>query len=118
MANTCPCLPAGKLRSRIELQAPSYSTDGENTPTWSTTRTARASVSWAGGGESFRGVQVSAIATRKIVCRYQSLGPTPEATITPQMRVLWRGLTMYIVAAGDPDDRRREFWIFTREDQG
>lgn len=89
---------AGRLRERITIQQPTKTRDASGTPidTWSdfAAELPAESIS-VGGGETLRGRQVHAEASRVFVTRYRE-------GITVRMRVVWHGLVWGIVSVGDP----------------
>lgn len=101
---------AGMLRERVTIQVPTPSTDPEwgQVEQYGVVATVAASVIPTGGSESARdkGVQSSTGYTIRI--RYLD-------NVDSKCVLIWRGRTLDIVSAIDPDNRRRELVIEAKE---
>lgn len=93
---------AGDLRERVLIQQVSTTRDamGGEIQAWSNLGTFWAQVAPMSAGEQYRRSQVQSSANWKITVRY-------NASITPQMRIAWRGHTFLVKGMTNPDMRRR-----------
>ena len=111
---------AGTLRERVTIQAPGMTADATWGPTegYSDVDTVAASVIAADGGEVLRSGAgalikdegITAFTTYDVLLRYR-----PD--VSSQNRLIWRGKTLDIVSAIDPDGRRRSLKIVAKEHQ-
>lgn len=101
---------AGTLRERVTIQVPEKVTDPQwgETEGFAVTATVAASVTASGGGETRKDSGVQASTSYTIKCRYLD-------NVDSRCRLLWRGKTLDIVSATDPDARRRELVIVAKD---
>jgi SPP1 family predicted phage head-tail adaptor len=98
---------SGQLRNRITIEAATEAPDTAGQPirTWSPlVSRLPAKVEQVSGGETIRSRQVSAGCRTLITVRYRT-------DVTSEMRVVWEGRTLGIVAVRDPYGTGRELWI-------
>lgn len=101
----------GRLRERIALQVPTRTGDGTGgaTLTWSALATVWAEVTTTSGAEVATGERMEGRARLMIRLRYR-------ADVTSAMRLIWRGETLNIRNARDPDGARR--WLIIEAEGG
>jgi SPP1 family predicted phage head-tail adaptor len=94
-------LPRGKLRHRIQLQAPAQTVDGlgQAVETWTTQATVWASAEPLRGREFFAAGQGQAQVDVRFVLNWR-------ADVLPSWRVLWRGQVYAIGAVIDTGGER------------
>ena len=94
-------LPAGSFDQRITLQAKSVTraANGEEVETWGTHAERWARVEPLRGKEFFAAAQTQDAAEYRVTIRYL-------ASVTRDMRVLWRGTLLDIVSVIDVNARR------------
>lgn len=96
-----PAVRAGKLRHRVELQAPaeSLNTTGEVIEEWRTERQAWVEIKPLSARELTQNEQVEARTTHTMTMRYWS-------GLTPKHRVLYRDRVFFITGIVDSMERR------------
>lgn len=101
----------GKLRERVILEVPTRVSDGTGgaTLTWSALATLWAEVTTKSGAEVAEGERMAA--HRRFVIRLRH-----RADVTSAMRLIWRGETLNIRNARDPDGARR--WLLIEAEGG
>lgn len=97
----------GKLRDRIEIQAPAHVTDSNagQISTWESLGTFWAEVLPTGGSKVLEGTIVMGTQGWKIRMRYRS-------GIDVTHRIIWDGREMAIASIEDPDGHRDELLAF------
>lgn len=107
-------IEAGKLRHRVTIQKPVLSdptSTGQRDTTWPEFAKAWTEITSLQGRE-YEGVrQINVTATHKIHMRYR-----PDILTT--YRVQWGTRILSINAVVDPDNRRRELFLYCTEDLG
>lgn len=95
-------MQAGKLTELITLQAPSVAVDslGQRVESWGTVADVWARAQLLRGREFFAAGQINSEASVKFTISFR-------AGVTPNMRVLWRGVPHAIVAEPMDVDGRR-----------
>lgn len=93
-------IEAGKLRERVTVQSPTEATNslGETVVTWATLATVWASVEGVTAREALTAGQQEVTITHKVRMRYL-------ASLTHQMRFVWRGRTLQIISLLEHDNR-------------
>ena len=93
---------AGTLRERVEWQRAAQSADGQGgfARAWTTAMTLNAEVVPVTGRETLIGGALQGVEMWDVVVRYR-----PAIGVAD--RLLWRGRTLNIRSAADPDGRRR-----------
>lgn len=101
---------AGTLRERLTILAPTTTTD----PDWGASEsfaevaTVAANVVARAAAEPLKDQGVAAVTSYDIVIRYRS-------DVSSTNRLTWRGKTLEVVSAIDPDGRRRQLNIEAKE---
>jgi SPP1 family predicted phage head-tail adaptor len=99
-------MQAGKLRNRIELQAPSYSRDsmGAEITTYATKATVWGAVRPLSGSLYFTAKQADSSVSGEVEIRYR-------IDITPTWRLKIGERILSIVTIIDPENRHEKLWI-------
>ncbi len=103
---------SGRLRQIIDFIEPDTVRDshGQPIPTFTTIdREVPASVTAVAGGERVRGKTMSSIATSLIVTRFRE-------DITDLIRIIFEERELEIVRVYDPDGKRHDLFIETKEE--
>ena len=100
----------GKLRHRIEIQAPAPTRDylGGREPNWSTTTTVWAAIEPKSAGESVDGKEVASVVKHQLTIRY-----LPE--LTTRHRIKWGSRTFAIDSIINQDEANRMMVITATE---
>lgn len=101
---------AGTLREQVAILVATPTSDGEWGPgeSFQAVTTVSASVIARSGTEPEKDSGVAAVTSYDIIIRYR-------ADVSSTNRLTWRGKTLEIVSAIDPDGRRRELNIDAKE---
>lgn len=93
---------AGQLRHRVTIQAPSITKNerGAEVPSWVDVATVYADVRTPNGRERTANEQVVANLTHIVTMRYR-------ADVLPTHRLKWGTRVFSLIAAPDPDNRRK-----------
>jgi SPP1 family predicted phage head-tail adaptor len=105
-----PGVDIGRLRDRIALQKPTRSADayGQKVPSYSTAMKRWAQIETLSGDEQLQDRQLQSVATHRITMRYCGV-------VDATWRVLFAGRTFEILAAFDPESRRRKTILLCKE---
>jgi len=100
---------AGRLNRRISLQSPTYSTDteGRTSETWATVASPWAALDQQSGVETSQAGEELMTLTMTARIRWRA-----SLTISPVMRVLYRGRVFQIVGIANPAEAN-EWWDLT-----
>ena len=103
---------AGSLRHEVHYQTPTVTFDALNQDqsTWSTLKTYRAKVRTPNGRELVNAQQLKAVLTHVITHRYPGFLPDPSH------RYVEGDAVYHVVAAFDPDGRRRQLVVWASHD--
>lgn len=101
---------AGKLRHRVTLQELVKTDDGYGgiAETWRDVATVWAAVEPLSGDERYAAQQVQSDLTHRVTIRYR-------AGVRPQMRVMYAGRVLQIVAVIDREERHRYLELLCSE---
>jgi SPP1 family predicted phage head-tail adaptor len=101
----------GQLRHRIGLYAPSIVADdiGGTITSWSFQRAIWGAVEPKSISEVRGNGRLSVTQTYRVTVRHRDDFP-------PRARLVWKGRTLRVVAASDPDARRERFHLICEED--
>ncbi len=105
---------AGKLRQRVNIQAPGLARDsvGSPGPGFTTIATVWAEVESLAGKEEFVNDQFSAQASHRVEIRYQR--PAGHA-INEKYRILWGSRSLDVLSAEDPENRKKKLVLLCLE---